>query len=46
MCKISYLEPQTGNAFGIFHIEGCGVGMNDTDKLSKSTVVEFDIWLA
>jgi len=46
MCKISYLEPQTGNTFGIFHIEGSGVGMNDTGKLSKSTVVEFDIWLA
>ena len=46
MGKISYLEPQTGNAFGIFHIEGSGVGMNDTGKLKKSTVVEFDIWLS
>jgi len=46
MGKISYLELQTGNAFGFFRIEGSGVGMNDTGKLSKSTVVEFDIWLA
>lgn len=46
MGKISYLEPHTGNAFGVFHIEGSRVGMNDTGKLSKSTVVEFDIWLA
>jgi len=46
MGKFSYLEPQTGNAFGIFHIEGSRVKMNETGKLSKSTVVEFDIWLA
>lgn len=45
MGKISYLEPQTGNAFGIFHVEGSRVEMNGTGKLSKSTAVEFDIWL-